>query len=74
MTWLETPPLLQFVDWGDKYYPYPLSWDEQTALFQILPPHLTRMALFKVNTGCREQAVCKLRWDWEVAVLAACRT
>lgn len=26
------------------------------------------MALFKVNTGCREQEVCKLRWDWEIAV------
>ena len=26
------------------------------------------MALFKVNTGCREQEVCRLRWDWEVEV------
>jgi hypothetical protein len=26
------------------------------------------MALFKVNTGCREQEVCQLRWDWEVEV------
>jgi integrase len=24
------------------------------------------MALFKVNTGCREQGVCGLRWEWEV--------
>ena len=24
------------------------------------------MALFKVNTGTREQEVCGLRWDWEV--------
>jgi len=22
----------------------------------------------KVNTGCREQEVCQLRWDWEVEV------
>jgi len=22
------------------------------------------MAMFKVNTGCREQEVCKLQWDW----------
>jgi integrase len=24
--------------------------------------------LFKVNTGCREQEVCKLRWEWEISV------
>lgn len=23
------------------------------------------MALFNVNTGCREQEVCSLRWEWE---------
>jgi len=26
------------------------------------------MALFKVNTGTREQEVCQLRWEWEVNV------
>ena len=26
------------------------------------------MALFATNTGLREQGVCWLRWDWEVAV------
>lgn len=26
------------------------------------------MALFKVNTGCREQEVCQLRWEWEVYI------
>ena len=33
-----------------------------------MPKHLGQMALFKVNTGCRDQEVCGLRWDWEVAV------
>ncbi len=37
-------------------------------MFRLLPAHLQRMALFKVNTGCREQEVCNLRWDWEVRV------
>ena len=37
-------------------------------LFRLLPDYLARMALFKVNTGCREQEVCRLRWDWEVQV------
>ena len=48
--------------------PYPLSWDEQARFFQELPTHLARMALFKVNTGCRDQEVCGLRWEWEVTV------
>lgn len=47
---------------------YPLTWEEQRLLFSELPVHLQPMALFKVNTGCREQEVCKLRWDWEVTV------
>ena len=45
-----------------------MSWDEQTRLFQALPVHLSRMALFKVNTGCRDQEVCGLKWEWEVAI------
>lgn len=45
-----------------------MSWEEQSILFAELPDHLRRMALYKVNTGCREQEVCKLRWDWEIAV------
>lgn len=48
--------------------PYPLSWEEQKAPLQELPDHLARMVLFKINTGCREQEVCRLRWDWEVEV------
>ena len=26
------------------------------------------MALFAVNTGCRDGEVCGLRWDWEIRV------
>ncbi len=26
------------------------------------------MCLFKVNTGCREQEVCQLRWEWEAKI------
>src|SRR5438552_9661950 len=33
-----------------------------------LPDYLHKMALYKVNTGCREQEVCLLRWDYEVEV------
>ena len=46
----------------------PLSWEEQARLFQQLPKHLGRMALFKVNTGCKDQEVCGLKWEGEVKV------
>jgi integrase len=53
---------------GRQAKPYPLSWDEQDALIRSLPRHLADAALFAVNTGCREQEICRLRWDWEVKV------
>jgi integrase len=66
--WIDTPPLLEFPQWEDGAEPYPLSWAEQKRFFDLLPEHLRCMALFKVNTGLREQGVCWLRWDWEIKV------
>ena len=68
LTWLEHPPKIKMLKVTDARKPYPLSWDEQALLFRELPRHLAQMALFKVNTGCREQEVCCLRWDWEIPV------
>lgn len=68
LTWLETAPKIKLFPVKDARAPYPLTQEEQAALFQELPDHLARMALFKVNTGCREQEVCGLRWDYEVKV------
>jgi len=65
MSWLGSPPLIE-MEQGPARKPYPLSWEEQDRLFKELPGHLQRMALYKVNTGCREQEVCQLRWNWEV--------
>ena len=48
--------------------PYPLSWDEQEKLFGELPKHLRQMALFAVNTGCRDAEIYSLRWEWEVEI------
>lgn len=64
-TWLATPPKIKLLPQLDARKPSPLSWDEQDILFSALPEHLLKMALFKVNTGCREQEVCSLRWEWE---------
>jgi integrase len=68
LTWLGTPPLISMLSTHDARKPYPLSWEEQSGFFRELPAHLAKMALFKVNTGTREQEVCHLRWDWEIAV------
>ena len=59
-------PKITLLKVTDARKPYPLSWEEQTRLFKEL--HVARMALYKVNTGCREQEVCSLQWDWEVEV------
>jgi integrase len=68
VTWLATAPKIKLLREDDKRGPYPLSWGEQLRLFAGLPPYLAKMALFAVNTGCREQEVCNLRWEWEVEV------
>lgn len=68
MTWLETAPKIRLFPVTDARPPYPLSPDEQAALFQQLPDDLARMALFKVNTGTREREVCDLQWCQEVKV------
>jgi len=68
LTWLQAAPKIKLLPEPDLRKPYPLSWDEQERLFKELPIHLGQMALFKVNTGCREQEVCQLRWDWQVSV------
>lgn len=67
--WLDTVPMItKLEEKRASRKPYPLSWDEQSILLAELPDHLRRMVLYKVNTGCREQEVCKLRWDWEIKV------
>jgi len=65
LSWLATPPLIQMVP-GQGRKPYPLSSPEQKRLFAALPEHLKETALFKVNTGTRQNKVWRLRWDWEV--------
>ena len=68
LTWLESAPKIRLFPVRDGRAPYPLSRAEQDMLFQELPQHLARMALFKVNTGCRDREVCGLKWDDEVKV------
>ncbi len=68
LTWLDSAPIISMVDWKDQREPHPLSWEEQNKLFVQIPVHLREACLYKVNTGCREQEVCKLRWEWEFEI------
>jgi integrase len=68
MTWLHTAPKIKLLPDTDKRQPYPINWAEQARLFKELPDYLEKMALFAVNTGCRDGEICNLRWDWEVEV------
>jgi integrase len=68
LTWIEYAPKIKLLKVTDGRPPYPLSREEQAVFFRELPDHLARMALFKVNTGCREQEVCGLKWEYEVQV------
>jgi len=53
---------------GRQAKAYPLSWSEQHRLLKLLPPHIADAALYGINTGCREQEICQLRWDWELPI------
>ncbi|KTD23952.1 tyrosine-type recombinase/integrase [Legionella maceachernii] len=68
LTWIINAPKIKLLPEHDLRKPYPLNWDEQHRLFNELPSHLKKMALFAVNTGCRDQEVCGLRWDWEIKI------
>ena len=68
LTWLVTAPKIKLLSIKDARKPCPLNWQEQDKLFSALAPHLKEMGLFAVNTGCRDQEVCRLRWEWELEV------
>ncbi len=70
MTWLAHAPKIKLFRQDDQKPPHPLSPEEQIRLLAELPDHLADMALFKVNTGCREAGVCSLSWEWEQEVPA----
>ncbi len=65
LTWLSHAPKIKLLPERDRRKPYPLSFAEQKVFFQALPTHLKNVALFAVNTGCRDQEICRLRWEWE---------
>jgi integrase len=64
--WLSVPPLIEMLDERtQRRPPYPITWSEQAELIKHLPAHLQRMVLFALNSGARDDNVCKLQWAWE---------
>lgn len=66
--WLAIVPVISMQALDDQRPPYQLSWAQQRTLLPKLPDHLARMSLFTLNTGARDDVVCSLRWEWEVAI------
>lgn len=70
-SWCPAPPLLTMLSEQEtRRDAYPFTWEQQRIFFAELPGYLHRLALFKVNTGigCREQEVCRLKWEYEIEV------
>jgi integrase len=68
-TWLQQAPAITMLPLiGHQREPRPISWHEQRLLLPKLPDHLTRMALFVLNTGVRDDVACSLRWEWEIKI------
>jgi integrase len=68
LSWLDRAPKIKMEQVNDQRHPYPLSREEQAVFFRELPDYYERMALFKANTGTREEEVCVLEWTDEVPV------
>ena len=68
MTWLERPPAIVAERGHRPRDPYPLDASEQELLFNELTPDRRRIAQFAVNTGLRDQELCRLQWRWEVRI------
>jgi integrase len=68
-TWLQQAPAITLLPLiGHQREPQPISWQQQRLLLPKLPDHLTRMALFILNTGVRDDVACSLRWEWEIQI------
>lgn len=62
--WISTAPLLEMLD-ENRRPARPISLSEEAELCKHLPKHLLNMIKFTINTGCRDENVCGLRWEWE---------
>lgn len=62
------PPIISMLPESDAREPMQISWPGQRKLLPALAEHLSEMALFKLQTGARDEPLCNLRWRWEVRI------
>jgi integrase len=61
--WIPSAPKIQHVV-GARKQAYPLTWEEQDALFRCLPSGWDAgAALFAINTGVRKEELFGLKWS-----------
>ena len=68
LTWLQAPAKIKLLANPKRRKPHPLTWAEQSILFQELPSHLAEMSLYGINVGCRAEEIYGLLWAWEEKV------
>ena len=71
--WLDRVPSLPHPT-VDARKPRPISQVEQGRLLREMPDYLADMSMFALHTGCRDQEICGLRWEWEHGVHGTGRT
>lgn len=60
--WIPMAPKVEHLQGAEKRA-YPFSWEEQDRLFSHLPTGWdVGIAVFAVNTGCRQQEIFGLKW------------
>lgn len=63
--WIDKAPFIKLLPVNDGREARILSFEEQDALFALLPDWYQNLCLFLINTGLRNSEITKLEWAWE---------
>jgi integrase len=65
--YLDATPVIRLLP-VDATEGHPLALLQENKLFNLLPEYLRDASKFVMNTGLRNSAAARLRWEWEVAI------
>ena len=68
LTWLLADPKSSCFPTSTSGHPIRSAGRSRGDCSRSFPTTWHRWHCFAVNTGCRDQEICSLRWEWEVAV------